>query len=71
MLLLQSKRNQVTFLEKKMNYHFEMIKGYDISLIRSQTLNFLPLKPEIRPLQGFEMCTSQWELFTVFGQYFL
>ena len=23
MLLLQSKRNQVTFLEKKMNYHFE------------------------------------------------
>ena len=44
------KRNQLTVLSK-LSYHLEMVKGDDIYLIISQTLNFHNLNPKIKPLK--------------------
>ena len=51
--------------------HFEMVKGDDIYLIRSETFNCLHLNPEIIVLQNYESCPSQWELFIGFGHTFV
>ena len=43
-------RNQLTFLAK-LSYYLEMVKGDDIYIISSQTLNYQNISPYIRPLK--------------------